>query len=63
MRFIRARSKRKAVEIENEARLVEAETELASLKVRAYRAMQTLDERHARNHWQEAVAKMIQGAH
>ena len=56
------RARLAAEERENEARLAEAERELARLQDRTARAVLTLQARHRRNHWQEAIANIIQGA-
>lgn len=46
----------------NEARLEDAERELAILKQRADKAMYTLESRRSRNHWREAIESLFQGA-
>jgi hypothetical protein len=43
-------------------RLEKAEEDLRNLKSRAEKAIQTLDDRHKRNHWRESITEMIQGA-
>lgn len=42
-------------------RLERAEDTLSDLKIRAERAIRILDERQKRNHWREAIEKIIQG--
>lgn len=44
-------------------RLEEAERTLADLQARKEKAVTFLTERHERNHWREAIERMIQGAH
>lgn len=55
------RKKRAVVEKEKNARLDEAEAELADLKKRASVAIRVLDNRRQRNHWRDAITEMIQG--
>lgn len=56
------RNRNKAIEREKIERLEKAERELFWLKARAARAIMTIDERKSRNHWREAIERMIQGA-
>lgn len=49
-------------EREKIARLEAAEEQVADLKGRSTRAIITLGNRQARNHWREAIEQMIQGA-
>lgn len=62
MGWLTARKKRnRREEDEKDARLENAERELADLKMRSERAVRTLSARHRRNHWTESVENMIQG--
>jgi hypothetical protein len=49
------------VEREKMAALDAAEQELASLRDRSEKAVEFLDARDNRNHWQESVRQMIRG--
>ena len=56
----RKHKQREAVENAKEARLTKAEGDLLALKVRANRAIGTLDTRSERNHFAEAIRATIQ---
>lgn len=56
------RRRNKDLEREKDERLEKAERDLASLKARAERAISRIEERRGRNHWREAIERMIQGA-
>lgn len=61
-RFTRkARAHTEAIEHEHDRRLIQAEMTLEDLTRRGQQAMNTLDERHQRNHWRESVEQMIHG--
>lgn len=45
-----------------DARLCRAEAEITELKIRADRVDTNLSDRANRNHWREAIEKLIQGA-
>lgn len=49
------------VEAVNEARLENADRDLAHLRKRADLALGTLEDRHSRNHWRESIEQMITG--
>lgn len=61
-RLIKRRKASKVVEDEKMAALEKAEKDLGALEFRAFHAIRALDERGGRNHWREAVERMIQGA-
>jgi len=64
MFFFKTKRRRAASVAErvHDERLRRAEAELLDLTVRGDRALRTLDDRHRRNHWREAIEQMIQGA-
>lgn len=48
-------------EDEDDARIENAQRDLASLQARGDKALNTLRTRHQRNHWGEAIEQMITG--
>ncbi len=52
---------RKTVEDGKMARLEDAEQELQHLRIRADRAIATLNQRRAQNHWRESIERLIRG--
>lgn len=61
-RLYRRRDHARREEADKCRRLDAAETVLRDLKARARRAEAALNERQARNHWQDAVDEIIRGA-
>lgn len=52
---------RSSIEDGKMARLEDAEQELRHLRIRADRAIATLDQRRAQNHWRESIERLIRG--
>lgn len=59
--LVPARAQRKIAEAHDEARLEDAQREVAALCRRSDEAVRILTSRHERNHYGEAIARMIQG--
>lgn len=56
-----ARAERKMSDAHDDARLEEAERQVADLERRSNEAVRILTSRHVRNHYGEAIKQMIQG--
>jgi len=61
-RFTREGNTQDEVEREKMAALDAAEKELASLRARSEKALNTLNRRDTSNHWRESIEQMIHGA-
>lgn len=58
----RVRKRRKAlIEAEQEARMEKADRDINTLRARANIALDTINSRDRRNHWQDSVNAMIRG--
>jgi len=59
----KSKARTQAIAQEHDRSLIEAELQLRDLTERGVRAVDALDNRHRRNHWQESVRQVIRGVY